>query len=51
MPALLLDPLVLAPIEEECRDALGDHRFEELRERGSAMSHDELMDFVGEKVT
>jgi len=36
-----------APIEERCREALGDARFEELTARGEAMSHDELVDLVG----
>ena len=47
LPALLLDPAVLGPIEQRCRAALGDDRFVELAARGKAMSHDELMDFVG----
>ncbi|HSC90187.1 MAG TPA: BTAD domain-containing putative transcriptional regulator [Gaiellaceae bacterium] len=42
-----LDPAVYGPIEDGCRAALGDERFEELAARGEAMSHDELMELVG----
>jgi hypothetical protein len=47
LPALLLDPAVLGPIEQRCRDALGNDRFEEVAARGRAMSHDGLVDLVG----
>jgi predicted ATPase/DNA-binding SARP family transcriptional activator len=42
-----LDPAIYGPIEERCREALGDGRFDELAARGEAMSHDELVDLVG----
>ena len=47
MPAPSLDPTIYAPIEQQCRHALGGDRFEELAARGEAMSHDELTAFVG----
>ena len=46
MPAHGLDPVLYSPVEERCRDALGDDRFEQLVARGEAMTHDELMDLV-----
>ncbi|HEX9124635.1 MAG TPA: hypothetical protein VF984_14965 [Actinomycetota bacterium] len=47
MPAYGLDPNVYGPIEERCREALGDSRFDHLAAQGEAMTHDQLMDLVG----
>ena len=47
MPAYGLDPSIYGPIEERCRAALGDERFDELAAQGEAMPHEELMDLVG----
>jgi predicted ATPase/DNA-binding SARP family transcriptional activator len=47
MPAYGLDPTVYGPVEERCRDALGDDRFGQLAAHGEAMTHDQLMDLVG----
>jgi predicted ATPase/DNA-binding SARP family transcriptional activator len=47
LPAYGLDPSIYASIEERCREALGDDRFEELATRGEAMSHGELVDLAG----
>jgi tetratricopeptide (TPR) repeat protein len=38
-----LDPAIYGPLEELCRNALGDDEFSRLSARGEAMSHDELM--------
>ena len=42
-PAYALDPTIYGPLEERCRDALGDDEFERLAARGEALSHNELM--------
>lgn len=47
LPAYFLDPGVYEPIEQRCRDALGDARFDQLAEQGDAMAHHELMSLVG----
>lgn len=47
IPAYGLDPTVYGPVEERCRDALGEDRFEQLAARGEAMTHDQLIDLVG----
>jgi tetratricopeptide (TPR) repeat protein len=49
MPAYGLDPAVYGPLEERCRAGLGDDRFEGLAEQGWAMTHDQLMDLVGDR--
>jgi predicted ATPase/DNA-binding SARP family transcriptional activator len=46
MPSYGLDPTVYGPIEERCREELGDGRFEHLAERGDAMSDDGLINLV-----
>jgi len=43
----LMGASVYGPIEERCRDALGDSRFDQLAAQGAAMTHDQLMDRVG----
>lgn len=47
MPWFGHDPALYESVEQQCREALGDERFDEFAGRGEAMSHDELMDFVG----
>jgi predicted ATPase/DNA-binding SARP family transcriptional activator len=46
-PAYGLDSAIYGPLEERCRDALGDDEFERLAARGEALSHDELINFAG----
>ena len=46
MPAYGLDPAIYGPVEERCRRALGDERFERLCAQGEAMSHDEIIGLV-----
>jgi predicted ATPase/DNA-binding SARP family transcriptional activator len=46
-PAYALDPAIYRPLEERCRDALGDDEFDRLAARGEALSHDELMTLAG----
>jgi predicted ATPase len=46
MPVRLLDPSIYEPIEERCRDAVGNDRFEQLAAQGRAMTHDELIELV-----
>jgi hypothetical protein len=46
-PVPTLDPAIYGPLEERCREALGDERFERLAVRGDAMSHEQLIDLVG----
>ncbi|MGZ4143149.1 MAG: hypothetical protein ACXVQY_11620 [Actinomycetota bacterium] len=47
MPVFGVDPAFYRPLEEQCRDAIGRNRFEQLTTLGEAMSHQELMTFVG----
>lgn len=47
MPWYGHDPAFYESVEQQCREALGDDRFEELAGRGRAINHDELLDFVG----
>jgi tetratricopeptide (TPR) repeat protein len=46
-PAYGLDSAIYGPLEERCRDALGDDEFDRLAARGEALSHDELMNLAG----
>ena len=46
-PVYGLDPTVYGPLEEHCRDALGDDEYERLAARGEALSHDELITLAG----
>jgi hypothetical protein len=46
MPAPTLEPAVYGPLEERCREALGDERFERLAARGAALTHDQLVDLA-----
>jgi predicted ATPase len=46
-PAYALDPAIYRPLEERCRNALGDDEYYRLAARGEAMSHDELVGLVG----
>jgi predicted ATPase/DNA-binding SARP family transcriptional activator len=46
-PPYALDPAIYGPLEERCRNALGDDEFGRLAAQGDAMSHDELMTIAG----
>jgi tetratricopeptide (TPR) repeat protein len=46
LPAYFLDPSVYEPIEELCRGALGDARYDQLVRQADAMAHDELVGLV-----
>jgi predicted ATPase/DNA-binding SARP family transcriptional activator len=46
-PMYGLDPAIYGPLEERCRDALGDDEFGRLAARGEATSHDELVTLAG----
>jgi predicted ATPase/DNA-binding SARP family transcriptional activator len=47
MPAYFLDPSIYEPLEELCRGALGDARFDQLVEQADTMTHNELVGLVG----
>ena len=46
MPVPTLDPAIYGPLEERCREALGNERFDLVAERGEAMTNDELVDLA-----
>jgi hypothetical protein len=46
MPAYGLDPAVYGPLEERCREGLGDDQLLGLVSRGEQMTHEQLIDLV-----